>query len=138
MDSLKEDILSNSLSKPLVWWCYIDDIFMMWKHGQEELQKFLETLNCYRPTTKFTVEYFKAKMHFWDVDVRKKGNKLVTDLYVKPTKYINIFMLVRVTFPNTKNKYHLVKPCVLTECVLKTPFLINDIIQVMAERKRLQ
>ena len=110
----------------------------MWKHGQEKLQKFLETLNCYRPTTKFTVEYFKAKMHFRDVDVMKKGNQLVTDLYVKPTKYINIFMLVRVTFPNTKNKYHLVKPCVLTECVLKTPFLINDIIQVMAERKRLQ
>ena len=138
MDSLKEDILSNSLLKPLLWWRYIDDIFMMWKHGQEELQKFLETLNCYRPTTKFTVEYFKAKMHFRDVDVMKKGNQLVTDLYVKPTKYINISMLVRVTFPNAKNKYLLVKRYVLTECVLKTPFLINDIIEVMAERKRLQ
>ena len=138
MDSLKEDILSNSLLKPLLWWRYIDDIFMMWKHGQEELQKFLETLNCYRPTTKFTVEYFKAKMHFRDVDVMKKGNQLVTDLYVKPTKYINISMLVRVAFPNAKNKYLLVKRYVLTECVLKTPFLINDIIEVMAERKRLQ
>ena len=47
-------------------------------------------------------------------------------------------MLVRVTFPNAKNKYLLVKPCVLTECLLKTPFLINNIIEVMAERKRLQ
>ena len=45
MDSLEEDILSNSLLKPLVWWRYIDDIFMMWEHGEEELQNYLETLN---------------------------------------------------------------------------------------------
>ena len=43
--------------QPLVWWCYIDDIFMIWEHGEEELQKFLETLNCYHSTIKFTAEY---------------------------------------------------------------------------------
>ena len=42
MDSLEEDILSNSLLKPLVWWCYIDDIFIVWEHGEEE------TLHFYR------------------------------------------------------------------------------------------
>ena len=85
MDSLEEDILSNSLLKPLVWWRYIDDIFMMWEHGEEELQKFLETLNCYHPTIKFTAEYSRAKINFLDVTVIKKGNQLVTDLYIKPT-----------------------------------------------------
>ena len=40
MDSLEEDMLNNSLLKPLVWWRYIDDIFMMWEHGEEELKKF--------------------------------------------------------------------------------------------------
>ena len=85
MDSLEEDILSNSLLKPLVWWHYIDDIFMMWEHGEEELQKFLETLNCYHPTIKFTAEYSRAKINFLDVTVIKKGNQLVTDLYIKPT-----------------------------------------------------
>ena len=61
MDSLEEDMLNNSLLKPLVWWCYIDDIFMMWEHGEEELKKFLETLNCYHPTIKFTAEYSGRK-----------------------------------------------------------------------------
>ena len=37
MDSLEEEILGNSLLKSLVWWRYIDDIFMMWEHGEEEL-----------------------------------------------------------------------------------------------------
>ena len=85
MDSLEKDILSNSLFKLLVWWRYIHDILMMWEHGEEELQKFLETLNCYHATIKFTAEYSRAKINFLDVTVMKKGNQLVTDLYVKPT-----------------------------------------------------
>ena len=58
---------------------------MIWEHGEEELQKFLETLNCYRPTIKFIAEYSRLKKNFLDVIVMKKGNQLVTDLYVKPT-----------------------------------------------------
>ena len=85
MDSLEEDILSNSLLKPLVWWRHIDDIFMMCIHGEEELKKFLNTLNCYHPTIKFTAQYSRAKINFLDVTVMKKSNQLVTDLYVKPT-----------------------------------------------------
>ena len=40
MDSLEEDILSNNLLKLSIWWRYIDDVSMMWEHGEEELQKF--------------------------------------------------------------------------------------------------
>ena len=58
---------------------------MMWEHGEEEIQKFLENLNCYYPTITFTVEYYRAKTDFLDVTVIKKGNQLVTDLYVKLT-----------------------------------------------------
>ena len=62
MDSLELDILSNSLLKSLAWWRNTDDIFIMWEHGEEELKKFLETLNCYHPTVKFTAEYSRAKI----------------------------------------------------------------------------
>ena len=114
MDSLEEEILSNSLLKPLVWWRYTDDIFIIWKRGEEELQKFLETVNCYHPTIKFTAEYSRAKINFLDISVMKKGNQLVTDLYVKP-------------FLIGKSLYFSVKPYVFTEFVLKTPFLIKDV-----------
>ena len=85
VDSLQEDILTSSPLKPLVWWRYNDDIFMVWEHGEEDLKKFLETLNFYHPTIKFTAEYSRTKMKFLNVTVMKKGNQLVTDLYVKPT-----------------------------------------------------
>ena len=66
---------------------------MMWKNEKKELQTFLETLNCYHPTKKFTVEYFGAKINFLDVTVMKKCNQ----------------------------------PYVLSGLVLKTFFLINDV-----------
>ena len=75
IDSLEEDMLSNSLLKSLVWWHYSDDISMMWEHGEEELKKFLENLNCYHSSIKFTAEYSSAKVNFLDVTVMKKGNQ---------------------------------------------------------------
>ena len=98
MDSLEEDLLSNSLLKPLVCWRYIHDIFMMWEHGEEELPKVLETLNCYHLNIKFTVEYSREKTNFVDVTVMNKGNQLVTNLHENQLTHINIFMLVCVTF----------------------------------------
>ena len=82
---LEENILSDRELKPLAWWRYIDDIFMLWQHGEEELKKFLDALNCYHPTIKFTAEYSREKINFLDVNVIRKGNQLVTDLYIKPT-----------------------------------------------------
>ena len=85
MDSIEEDLLSNSFLEPVVWWRYIDDISMVWENGEEELKKFLETLNCYHPAIMFTAEYSRAKINFLGSTVMKKGNQLKTDLYVKLT-----------------------------------------------------
>ena len=66
---LEENILRDSELKPLAWWRYIDDIFMLWQHGEKELKKFLDALNCYHPTIKFTAEYSRDKINFLDVEV---------------------------------------------------------------------
>ena len=38
----------------LVWLRYIDDIFFVWRHGEEELNIFLKNLNEFAPCIKFT------------------------------------------------------------------------------------
>ena len=81
MDSQEEQIMGNGLVKPLVWWHYIDDIFMMWVHTTGELQKFL-ALNCCHPTIKFMVEYSRVQINFLDITVMITD---FTDLYIKPT-----------------------------------------------------
>ena len=70
----------------MVWWRYIDDIFMIWHHGKKNLTKFLDALNRCHPTIKFKTECVSSeKVNFLDVEVTRCGNRLTTDLYVKPT-----------------------------------------------------
>ena len=85
MGDLEEKLLKDYDEKPLAWWRYIDDIFMLWQHGEKELEKFLEFLNCYHLRIKFTANYSRKGVNFLDVLVRKRNNQLVTDLYIKPT-----------------------------------------------------
>ena len=82
---LEERFFSDCNILLLVWWRYIEDIFLLSQHGEKALKKFLEILNSYHPTIKFTANYSREKISFLDVDVIKKGSQLVTDRYIKPT-----------------------------------------------------
>ena len=42
MDQLDTEFLETQKHKPLVWLCYIDDVFFIWTHGKEKLISFLE------------------------------------------------------------------------------------------------
>ena len=41
MDKFKTKALKNYPLQPLIWKRFIDDIFLIWKHGQAELDKFV-------------------------------------------------------------------------------------------------
>ena len=78
MSDLEEKLLKDYDKKPLAWSRYIDDTFMLWEHDEKELEKFLEFLNCYHTTIKFTANYSREEINFRDVSVRKKNIQLVT------------------------------------------------------------
>ena len=82
---LEEKLLHSYDFKPSVWWRYIDDVFFISTHGEEELQKFVDYLNASHHSIKFTAEWSKESINFLDTRVIKKDNTLVTDLYTKPT-----------------------------------------------------
>ena len=85
MAELEDQLLQNSPLKPSVWWRYIDDIFLIWPHGEDSLKAFIEYINQYHHSIKFTADYSFNTINFLDVQVIKEGNNLVTDLYIKPT-----------------------------------------------------
>ena len=85
MGYLEDKILNYPVEKPLVWWQYIDDIFIIWQHGEEKLTEFLKIFNNCHPRIKFTAEYSLDKVNFLDVEAIRSENKLLTDLYIKPT-----------------------------------------------------
>ena len=85
MGNLEERILQDCRFKPLVWWRYSDDIFLLWQHGEEKLKEFVDILNRYHPSIKFTSKYFRERIDFLDVEIIKEANRLLTDVFVKST-----------------------------------------------------
>ena len=86
MDRFETKALAGWDKKPKVWLRFIDDIFMIWEHGLENLQEFIDYLNNIHPTIKFTSEHSCEKIAFLDTTVKIDTDfTLFTTLYEKPT-----------------------------------------------------
>ena len=80
------DALSHAPHQPHTWWRFIDDIFMIWTHTEDELRTFITYLNNIHPTIKFTSSHSATSISFLDVKVSlDQFGKVETDLYTKPT-----------------------------------------------------
>ncbi len=97
MDNFERLFLSQSSLSPVVWYRFIDDIFMIWSHGRDSLDNFLSTLNSFHATIgadtiKFSHEISDTSIPFLDVTVSLQNGKLESDLYSKTTdthQYLN-------------------------------------------------
>ena len=68
MADLKEKLLEIFEKKTMIWWRYIDDIFFIWEHGEESLRVFIDQVNLFHPTIKFTAEYSKKEDNYLDLN----------------------------------------------------------------------
>ena len=85
MGHFEEKFVYTYKLQPLIWARYIDDIFMIWTHGVDELRALITHLNQVHKTIKFTAEMSKEKIPFLDTLVIIENNNIHTDLYTKPT-----------------------------------------------------
>ncbi|XP_043257984.1 uncharacterized protein LOC122400526 [Colletes gigas] len=87
MEHLEKTILENAPAKPTAWFRYVDDTFVIWRHGREALNSFHNFINLIHPSIKFTVEIEKnQQIPFLDVLVNRKHNgTLGHKVYRKPT-----------------------------------------------------
>ena len=56
MDKIETSFLKTQQFQPFIWLRHIDDIFIIWTHGEEQLKLFLKDLNEFDPNLKFTYE----------------------------------------------------------------------------------
>ena len=86
MGKIEEEFLATRTLLPLVWWRYIDDIFMVWPHSPTELYSFLSALNNVHETIKFTSNASQESVSFLDVMIHKDNKgQIETGLYTTPT-----------------------------------------------------
>ena len=50
-----------------------DDNVLIWEHEEESLEKFLNKLNSFHPTIKFTAQYSKETINFLEVNIGLVG-----------------------------------------------------------------
>ena len=85
MGVLGDRMINSYAYKALVYLRYIDDIFMIWTEGEENLNGFLSHCNQINKNIQFEKVASKEKVPFLDVSVINEIGKLHTDLHSKPT-----------------------------------------------------
>ena len=76
---------TSSEYKPKLWLRYVDDIFPIWEHGREALEKLLSHLNSHRDSIKFSMEAeMNGCLPFLVVTIHKEGIKFL-HLYIQKT-----------------------------------------------------
>ena len=92
MGTLEDQFVYTYHLQALVYVRYIDDIFIIWQHGEEELNNFISHLNNCSDHIKFTSETSTRSVAFLDTLVLLQNNHIETDLYSKPTDSHNYLM----------------------------------------------
>ena len=101
MDAIETSFLSSSPLKPSIYYRNIDDIFLIWPHGNDSLTHFLEHANNIYLNIKFTHECSKTTLPFLDVSVQIAQNEIFTTLHKKLTEshsylHYNSYHLVHI------------------------------------------
>ena len=86
MEYFENLAINSTTKKPTIWLRYVDDTFVIWRHGKEQLKGFLEHLNSIKDNIKFTMEEEKqGQLPFLDVLVERVSQQFHTSVFRKPT-----------------------------------------------------
>jgi hypothetical protein len=55
MEHFEQQGISSSTRKTTWWYTYVDNTFLVWPHGKNELYGFLQNLNNINPNITFTM-----------------------------------------------------------------------------------
>jgi len=82
---LWDDFLQTQRLTPLLWVRFLNDIMMLWTHGETSLKTYLEQLNQFR-VVQFTWPISDKIVTFLDVNITFENNILNTSIHIKTVK----------------------------------------------------
>ena len=87
MEDFEEKALSSAPLRPKCFFRYVDDTFIIWPHGPDQLKHFLDHMNSQHPNILFTMEVEKnGRLPFLDILIyRRENGRLGHSVYRKPT-----------------------------------------------------
>jgi hypothetical protein len=89
MEHFEQQAISRAPRKPTHWYRYVDDTFVVWLHGEEELREFLDHLKSIQHNIKFTMEVENNRsLPFLDVLVSRRPDGSLGHSLQKTHTYI--------------------------------------------------
>ena len=103
MANLEEKVLQNiHINKPLLYLKYIDDIFLLWTHGEEELLRFHKDFNSEDQDIDIrvrTINHSAEKVNFLDTTTRLKKTHSMLYYKKKNHPFPTLFSPHQLPFP---------------------------------------
>ena len=102
--------------KPYLWYRYIDDILMVWRHEEDKLNNFNTYLNNIHPTIKFTSEHSTTSIPFLDFNIQLANRRIETDPFsVNQQINTNICYIHQVIHSTRKSQF---RTALLSDCAV--------------------
>ena len=110
LGKFEQQFLRTQNRLPLVWWRYIEDVFAIWTHEVPCLDAFLQELNSYHTTVKFTADWSAKMVTLLDTQVYLKMAKWRRISTLNLPASIIIYIRIVVTQNTVRLLYRTVKP----------------------------
>ena len=90
MAHFEKEAMKKCYLKPSTYNRFLDDIFMVWDHGRENLETFIKIMNSHHPSVKLTANIQENEIEFLDISIFKgpsflEKGQFDTKVYFKPT-----------------------------------------------------
>jgi len=98
MEDFVKKAIEQATHKPVCWFRYVDDTFVIWPHGQEKLREFLNHLSGPHNKIQFTMETEEGHLLFLDIDIYRKAD------IGNPHIPISTYTIIPITILLTNNQ----------------------------------
>ena len=131
MEKLEAEAVNTYHKQPKLWLRYVDDTFIIWPHGEEELNKFLTHLNSQHRRIRFTMEKERdGKLSFLDVMIKRKGNGRRGHAVYRKATHTNQYL-------NATSHHHPAQKASVVTSLLHRAFTVSDADSLDPEKKLL-
>jgi hypothetical protein len=120
-ERFEHQALSLAIKMPTRWYRYVDDTFVVWPHGKDELQEFLKHLNNIHPNIKFTIGMEQNKtLPFLDVMVSRRPDGSLGHSVHRKSTHTELYL-------HARSEHHLAqKQAVITTLVRRAKTLFDN------------
>jgi hypothetical protein len=93
MEDLEERVLAQANYEPPCWFRYVDEVFVIWPHGTENLERFRDHLNVLHRNIQFTMEMDRdGHLHFLDINIYRRPDGSMDHNVRRKPSHINLVL----------------------------------------------